>query len=77
MYNIINDLDDISLKDAAAQELAGILEQDNLLFHPGKKAEKLEEMNNDAVYVATGKNGSRFELEKGWDAATLATNVKG
>lgn len=73
----LNDRNDAYLDEALKQELDRLLQMDSINYHPENKVVSLDAITVDAIYVATGRNGTRFGLEDGWDAVTLGTDKQG
>lgn len=50
------------------------IQNEAIEFHFNQTVENMSELNCDAVYIATGKNGKDFGLLDGFDDKTLGTN---
>ncbi|UWG95694.1 4Fe-4S dicluster domain-containing protein [Dehalobacter sp. DCM] len=72
-----NDQNDALLSAAFKQEIERLSLIESFHYYPEKKVMALDDLNTDAIYIATGKNGTRFGLDDGWDPVTLGTKKQG
>ncbi len=59
------------------KELARIIQEEEISLHLGVKINTLDEIEFDALYIATGWGGNGFGLKPGFDPVSLGTLRKG
>ena len=71
------DMDDSALAGILDHEIGKYLQANKVLCHFNQHIDDLDSITADAIYIATGQNGSRFGLDDGWDSDTLETRRSG